>query len=80
MQNDHIDIVSASIESAIAGEQALRFQDPLATGLLRSIQQLTPEDVFKIGQITLELLLARQLASACTERQLALMRDKSKPL
>ena len=80
MTNPHLDIVSALVEAALQGEPALSFKDPLATGLIRSIRELTAKDTYQVGMQVLNFLLDRQMAGAHTEREIAIMRDKSSPM
>lgn len=72
--------IVAFIESAMNNEPQLSFKDPAATLLIRQIGALTPREIYHIGAATLQLVLARQLASAHAEREICLMRDKSKPM
>jgi hypothetical protein len=80
MTTTHREIVSALVEAALQGEPALSFKDPLATGLIRSIHELTARDTHHIGTQVLTFLLDRQMACAHAEREIAILRDNAKPL
>lgn len=80
MKNEHLEIVAAHLEAALQGEPALSFKDPLSTGLIRSIQKLSMRDCYDLGVQVQKFLLDRQMAAAHAEREIALLRDNSKPL
>jgi len=80
MQNPHLEIVSALVDAALQGEPALSFKDPLATGLVRSIRELSAKDTYQVGMQVLNFMLDRQMAGANAERAIAILRENSKPL
>ncbi len=80
MTTQHLEIVSALVKAALQGEPALSFKDPLATGLIRSIRELTAKETYQVGMQVLNFLLDRQMASAHAEREISIMRDNAKPL
>lgn len=75
-----IDNITAHIEAAMNNEPQLSFKDPAAIALIRSLGALTPREIYQVGAATIQFVLTRQLASAHAERELQLMRDRSKPL
>lgn len=79
MKNVTENIITA-IETAMQGEPPPSFNDPAAGELVRAISALSPRDIFDIGAQTLQIILARNLAGAHTEREITLLRDKSNPL
>jgi hypothetical protein len=75
-----MNIITSHIEAALNSETQLSFKDPASTVLIRQIAALTPREIYQIGAATLQLVLARQLASAHAEREIQILRDKSKPM
>ncbi|WP_096699134.1 hypothetical protein [Polaromonas sp. AER18D-145] len=80
IDSSHIDTIAHHIQAALHGESPLSFKDPAAGSLVRSIGALTAREIYQIGSLTIQLMLARQLASAHAEREIRLMRDRSQPL
>jgi hypothetical protein len=80
LESHQMNIITSHIEAALNSETQLSFKDPASTVLIRQIAALTPREIYQIGAATLQLVLARQLASAHAEREIQILRDKSKPM
>ena len=76
----NVDILASHIEAALQGEPPLSFKDPAAIEMARRIGTLTAIEIYQIGAAAIQIVLARQLASAHAEREIRLMRDRAQPL
>lgn len=86
---NNLAIVTAHIEQIISGEPAPAFQSPEFREILSNLTQLSStssaepfhQAVFEsIGRRTVLLLLDRLNASMNAEREIAILRDNSRPL
>lgn len=76
----NLETIAHYIESAMQGEPPQSFKDHSASALVRTIATLTPQELFQIGSMTVQIILARQLASAHAEREIQILRDNAQRL
>jgi hypothetical protein len=83
---NNIAIVIAHLEQIISGEPAPAFQSPEFREILSNLTQLSSAEPFhqavfeSLGRRTVLLLLDRLSASMNAEREIAILRDNSKPI
>lgn len=83
---NNLAIITAHLEQIISGEPAPAFQSSEFREILSNLTQLSSADPFNqavfesLGRRTASLLLDRLSASMNAEREIAILRDNSRPL
>lgn len=74
----HVATVEAALRALSAGEQTPSFTKPQARELLAAIGavNLSPQDLQRVGLVTLQVLLQASRADAITERAMRLAANK----